>query len=70
MLMRFDGSRRSVPATLKLLGGLVLALGIVLLLIRLLMLLAWYAAGAVALVGLIMLLAGIVGEDLRRGREP
>jgi len=70
MLMRFDGPRRSVPAALKLWGGLVLALGMVLLLIRLLMLLAWYAAGAVALVGLIVLLAGIVWEDLRRGREP
>lgn len=70
MFRRLDGRRRSVPATLKLWGGLLLALGILLLLVRLLMLLAWYAAGAVALAGLIILLAGIVWEDLRRGREP
>ena len=70
MPMRFYRPRRSVPAALKLWGGLVLALGIVLVLIRLLMLLAWYAGGAVAVVGLIMLLSGIVWEDLRRGREP
>lgn len=70
MFRRLDGRRRSVPAALKLWGGLLLALGILLLLVRLLMLLAWYAAGAVALAGLIILLAGIVWEDLRRGREP
>ena len=70
MFRRLDGRRRSVPATLKLWGGLLLALGILLLLLRLLMLLAWVAAGAVALAGLIILLAGIVWEDLRRGREP
>lgn len=70
MFRRLDGRRRSVPATLKLWGGLLLALGILLLLVRLLMLLAWFAAGAVALAGLIILLAGIVWEDLRRGREP
>jgi hypothetical protein len=70
MFRRLDGRRRSVPATLKLWGGLLLALGILLLLVRLLVLLAWYAAGAVALAGLIILLAGIVWEDLRRGREP
>ena len=70
MFRRLDGRRRSVPATLKLWGGLLLALGILLLLVRLLMLLAWFAAGAVALAGLIMLLAGIVWEDLRGGRKP
>ncbi len=70
MFRRLDGRRRSVPAALKLWGGLLLALGILLLLVRLLVLLAWYAAGAVALAGLIILLAGIVWEDLRRGREP
>jgi hypothetical protein len=69
MFRRLDGRRRSVPATLKLWGGLLLALGILLLLVRLLMLLAWYAAGAVALAGVVMLLAGIVWEDLRRERE-
>jgi len=69
MFRRLDGRRRSVPAALKLWGGLLLALGILLLLVRLLVLLAWYAAGAVALAGLIVLLAGIVWEDLRRGRE-
>ncbi len=70
MFRRLDGRRRSVPATLKLWGGLLLALGILLLLLRLLVLLAWYAAGAFALGGLILLLAGIVWEDLRRGRKP
>ena len=70
MFRRLERPRRSVPAALKLWGGLLLALGILLLLVRLLGLLAWYAAGVVALVGLIVLLAGIVWEDLRRGREP
>ena len=70
MFRRLDGRRRSVPAALKLWGGLVLALGILLLLVKLLVVLAWYAAGAVALAGLIILLAGIVWEDLRREREP
>ena len=69
MFRRLDGRRRSVPAALKLWGGLLLALGILLLLVRLLVLLAWYAAGAVALAGVIMLLAGIVWEDLHRGRK-
>ena len=69
MLRRLHGRRRSVPAALKLWGGLLLALGILLLLVRLLVLLAWYAAGAVALAGAMMLLAGIVWQDIRRGRK-
>jgi len=41
-------------------GGSVLTLGVFLLLIKLVMLIAWYAAGIVALVGLVVLLVGFL----------
>jgi len=41
-------------------GSALLVLGIFLLLVKLVMYLAWYAAGTVALVGLIMFLTGLM----------
>jgi hypothetical protein len=47
-------------------GWAVLSLGIVLLLVKLVMFVAWQLAGAVALAGLVMVLIGSLLGDLRR----
>ena len=41
-------------------GGGILALGILLVLIKLMMFIAWYAAGAVVLAGAMMFLTGLI----------
>ena len=41
-------------------GGGILALGVLLLLLKLLVLVAWYGAGIIALAGGIMLIVGVV----------
>jgi len=50
--------RLAFSRMLVLSGGALLGLGIVLLLVKLLMAVAWYASGAIALSGLALLLIG------------
>ena len=52
--------RRDLSRSLVLVGGALLALGIVLAVIKALMLFAYYAAGALVAVGLVALLAGLL----------
>jgi len=47
-------------------GSVLLGLGVLLLLMKLVMFLAWYESGAIAAVGLVML---VVGRLIGRGRS-
>lgn len=69
MFWQFEPRRLSPGARLKLWGGMVLAVGLLLLLVQLVIILSWFG-GAVALVGLVMVLVGAVWEGLRRRRRP
>lgn len=54
--------RFNLASSLIVAGGSMLAIGIILLMVKILITLAWYAAGAIALVGLLMLSLGwIIG---------
>lgn len=55
--------RRPLSSQLIALGGALLALGLFLLLVKLLMIVAWYAGGIIAAVGLILLLVGGIARD-------
>ncbi len=52
--------RLSAGITLSMVGGGVLAFGILLVLIKLLITLAWHYAGAIVLAGLILLIIGFI----------
>jgi len=67
MVMRMG--RGGYAAMLLLVGGLLFALGIGLLLVRLMMWLAWTASGAITVAGLILLLAGVLLAKPARGRR-
>ena len=69
MFWQFEPRRRSPGSRLKLWGGMVLAVGLLLLLVQLVIILSWFG-GAVALVGLVMVMVGALWEDLRRRRRP
>jgi hypothetical protein len=51
---------RDLSRSLVLVGGGLLGIGLILVLVKLLMLVAYFAAGAMVLVGLIALLAGLL----------
>ena len=51
-------NRWMLSRTLVAFGGLALGLGVLLLLVKLVIALAWYASGAIALAGLILLAVG------------
>ena len=65
--MRF--TRNAYAASLFFLGGALFALGILLLLIKLMILLAWYAAGAIALAGLGLMVIGMAVSSWRPRRK-
>ncbi len=69
MFWEVQPPQRSPAARLKLWGGMVLAVGLMLLLVKLVMLLTWFGP-AVTLVGLAMLLVGTIWGDVRRKRQP
>ena len=53
------GSDRAILSRMLAVGGsFLLVLGILLLLVKLLVALAWYASGAIAIAGLVLLAAG------------
>ncbi len=69
MLMRMRHA--SVAARLVIIGSAFFSLGIFLLLVKLVILLAWFAAGIIALVGLVLMLIGFFLGKRRRivGRD-
>ncbi len=69
MFWQLEPRRRPLARRLKLWGGMVLAVGLLLLLVQLVIVLSWFG-GVVALAGVVMILAGAIWEDLRRRRGP
>ena len=65
--MRF--SRNAHAAAFFFIGGAIFALGILLLLIKLVILLAWYAAGAIAVAGLALMMIGMALVLRRQPRK-
>ena len=65
--MRF--SRNAHAAAFFFIGGATFALGILLLLIKLVILLAWYAAGAIAVAGLALMMIGMALAPQRQPRK-
>ena len=70
MFSEIQPPQASAAARLKLWGGMVLAVGLMLLLVKLMMWLAWFFGSVVALVGLVMLLIGIIWDDVAKKRKP
>lgn len=64
MYRRFDLG--SPAGKLVVFGGVVLALGLMLLVVKLIIFLAWYAAGIIALAGLILLAIGWLLSSKRK----
>jgi ABC-type bacteriocin/lantibiotic exporter with double-glycine peptidase domain len=61
--------RGGYAAMLLLIGGLLFALGILLLMVRLMMWLAWTASGAITVAGLVLLAIGALLAKPARGRR-
>ena len=63
-----NGNRLYLARRLAVWGAIMLAVGLLLLIVRLVMFLAWYVAGAIAAAGALLLLIGMI--LLPSGREP